>query len=390
MELFQKIFIDILHAAFFDRSIAIPSNFEWEKAVDLAKKHNIASILFYGSLNCNVPLNSEHMQNLHRLTLHSLTTSIRQAHEISQIEQAFERNCIEYMPLKGIVLKSVYPKPEMRTMGDADILIKLDQYPKIEKIMSELGFTFQQETNHELIWTKPSLFLELHKSIMTSYNKDLYSYWGDGWKFAKQGFKHCKYEMSEEDFYLFLFIHFTKHYRISGIGIKHLLDLWVYINAHPDLNWKYITNELKALNLLQFHKNISHTIDVWFKGKKENDITNLITNVIFSSGQYGSKETAIINRALQNGKKSALKIKLDSIFKSIFLPYHVMTEKYSLLKKLSFLLPIMWLIRCFDVFFHQNNRLKKYMQRIAHVSSSQITESTKMLHAVGLNFDSKE
>ncbi len=391
MEKFQKEFIGLIQAAFTDKKIDISSDFNWKKAVDLAKNHNIASILYYGAVNCNISKENDYMQELDYLTLQSIMTNTRQIYEIEQIEKAFEKESIDYMPLKGSVLKSLYPKPEMRTMGDADILIKLDQYPKIEKIMTELGFAYQFESDHELVWEKkPSLFLELHKSVMTSYNKDFYGYFGDGWKIANNVAGSYRYEMSLEDFYIYIFVHFTKHYRISGIGIKHLLDLWVYSNARPDLNLLYIENELKKMNLGKFHENVKRVINVWFNGAAETEITDLITNVIFNSGQYGSEDMAIINRALQNGNESALKIKLARLFGGIFLPYSSMKEKYAVLKKLPILLPIMWVVRCFDILLRQKLRLKKYMKKLNEIDSKKFKENEQALNAVGLDFNFEE
>lgn len=390
MDYFQKEFIGLIHAAFTGSPRDLSSNFDWRKAIDTAKKHNIASILFYGALNCNVSQDSEHMRELYHLNLQSLMISIRQMHEIEQIEDAFKKESIDYMPLKGAILKTVYPKPEMRTMGDADILIKLDQYPKIEKIVSQLGFEFQYESDHELVWKKPSLFLELHKRIMTTYNKDFYSYFGSGWKIANKVSNSSRYEMSAEDFYLYIFVHFTKHYRISGIGIKHLLDLWVYAKAQPGLNWKYIEDELDKLNLYTFYLNIAKTINVWFNEEDATEVTDLITNVIFNSEQYGSTGMATVNRALQNGKKSAWRIKFDKIFKAVFLPYQVMKKKYGILQKMPFLLPIMWGVRCFDVLFHHNKHLKQYVRSMNQIDAKQISDNQRALHFVGLDFPSKE
>lgn len=386
MDNFQKEFIGLIQSAFTCRASALSSDFDWVKAVDTAKKHNIAPIVFYGALNCGIPRETEHMQELHRLTLQSLMVSTRQTYEIEQIANAFEQDSIDYMPLKGVVLKPLYPQPEMRTMGDADILIKLDQYPEIEKIMARLGFSFQQETNHELIWEKPSLFLELHKSIMTTYNKDFYRYFGNGWKLANKIPDRCRYEMSAEDFYIYIFVHLTKHYRISGIGIKHLLDLWVYIQAKPDLDWGYITKELSEMNLAKFHQNVVDTIGVWFDDGEETEVTDLITNVLFNSGQYGSAEMSMVNRALQKGESSALKIKLKIAFASTFLPYKAMKEKYKILKKAPFLLPVMWAVRFFDVVFCQSERFKKYVKRMSRVSAKQLDENKRALYAVGLDF----
>lgn len=330
------------------------------------------------------------MEELYQSTLKSLIVSSRQMYEVEQIEKAFEAENISYMPLKGIILKNIYPKPEMRTMGDADILIRLEQYSRIKPIMEQLQFSFQYESDHELVWKKPALFLELHKSVMTTYNKDFYRYFGTGWEIAKSIPNISRYEMSAEDFYIFAFVHFTKHYRISGIGIKHLIDLWVYINAHSQLDWAYIEKELQKMHLSEFHVNVKKTIDVWFNGDAETDVTNLITNVIFNSGQYGSTEMAIINRSLQNGKDSVLRIKAERFFRSLFLPYSAMKEKYSILNKVPILLPFMWLIRCFEILLRDKVGIKHYFDRINQIDTAQITENKKALHAVGLDFNNNE
>lgn len=386
MDKFQKEYIGLLQAAFTEKTHVLFSDFDWTRAVETAKKHNIAAALFYGAVNCDVPQESEHMQQLHRLTLQSLMISNRQMHAIGQIERAFEREGIAYMPMKGLILKPLYPQPEMRTMGDADVLIKLEQYPEIEKIMSELGFVFRYESDHELVWEDPSLFLELHKSIMTSYNKDFYRYFGNGWEIANSVPNSCRYEMSAEDFYIYIFVHFTKHYRISGIGIKHLLDLWVYSRTNPNLDWKYITSRLEKMRLCEFHQNVRNTIAAWFNGGEETAVTDLITNVIFSSGQYGTAEMTMVNRALQKGKQSASRIKFDKLFASVFLPYQAMRKKYEVLKKVPVLLPLMWVVRCFDILFCQNVRFRKYMKSMKKIDTKQVRENKRALYAVGLEF----
>lgn len=390
MDKFQKEFISLIQSAFTEKANVISSDFDWEKAVRVAKKHNIASIIFYGAANCNVPQESEHMSQLFQSTLQSMSNDLRQTYEIEQIEAVFDKENISYMPIKGTILKKIYPKTEMRTMGDADILIKLEQYPQIERIMTELGFAYQYESDHELVWSKPALFLELHKSIMTSYNKDFYQYFGTGWGIAKQIGDSSRYEMSTEDFYLYIFVHFTKHYRITGIGIKHLVDLWVYANAHPEMNWAYLDSALKKLRLQKFHTNVQNTIRVWFEEDTDTEITDLITNVIFHSGQYGSADRAVVNRALQNGKDSAFKLKLYWYFKGLFLPYSTMKKKYRILEKLPILLPFMWIVRFFDILFHRKSDVKQYMQNMNQIDTEQVKENKRALHAVGLDFQMEE
>ena len=386
MEKFQREFIKILKAGLSGTKETISPNFDFDKAVQIAKRHNVTPVFYYGASNCDIPQETEYMQELRQLTLRNVLASERQMYEIQRIVKAFEAENIEYMLLKGTIFKSEYPKPEMRTMGDADILIKLEQYSKIQAIMQRLQYAFKGETDHELVWRKPSLLLELHKSIMTSYNKDFYNYFGTGWNIAKGIPGSSGYRMSEEDFYIFTFVHFTKHYRISGIGLTHLIDLWVYSCAHPEINWTYVEKELEKMHLSAFHANTQKTIAVWFEDAEETDVTNLITNVIFNSGRYGSAEKAIINRALQNGKKSAATMKISRIFSNVFPSYTVMAKKYPVLKKVPVLLPLRWIVRFFETIIGRRAIVKKFINETARIENADVKENEQALRLVGLEF----
>lgn len=387
MDQFKRDFIDILEAAFIQTSKCVNTDIDFEKAVKVANEHNITPILYYGAVNSNIPQDWDSMQLLQKRTLRCAMVSMRQMLEIERITKEFEKESVEYMLLKGTILKAIYPKPEMRTMGDADILIKQDQYSKIQTIMERLQYTFKYESNHELVWVKPTLFLELHKRIMTTYNKVFYEYFDSGWKLAHRVSGSCAYEMSVEDFYIFTFVHFTKHYRISGIGIKHVIDLWVYSNTHPEMNWEYVENELNKMHLLEFHANIKQTIAVWFENAAENDITELITNVVFNSGQYGTAEMTIINRALRDGENSALKAKVNSLLGNIFPAYEFMSSKYPILKKVPILLPVMWIFRVITTVIFRNNLVRKYLASVEKMDRVKIRENEKALRFVGLSFD---
>lgn len=389
MEKFYNDCVALIRAALTDKPASICAEFDWEQATELARKHNIAAVLFYGATKSGISQESPALQKLYQMTMHSTIASMQQMYEIERLQQTFEDAGIDYMPMKGTILKPMYPTPEMRTMGDADILIRMEQYPQIQALMEQLEYVFRGETDHELVWMHPSLFLELHKRIMTTYNKDFYRYFGTGWDIARPVPNTHRFEMSPEDFYLYIFVHFTKHYRISGIGINHLLDLWVYANG-VSLDWAYIQVELEKLHLGKFHSHVRDTLQAWFADGEETVETQLITNVIFQSGQYGTKEMTMVNRALQNGTDSAAKIKRQQWKQTIFLPLDQMQAKYAVLKKAPVLLPVMWCVRCVDVLLHHQARYKRFLGQIHRIDDKHISENARALHAVGLEFDQSE
>ena len=185
-----------------------------------------------------------------------------------------------------------------------------------------------------------------------------------------------------------MFVHFTKHYRVSGIGIKHLVDLWVYKKEKPLLDWQYIESELKKLHLHEFFENVEKTLDVWFNGAAETSETEIISDVVFGSGAYGDAGTAEVSKILRENKagKSVLRIKVSRWTKILFPSYDRMCEKYAFLKKIPILLPIMWVVRVFDIILFKHNRMSDYIKRQRQLTDKAAEKRREELNAVGLDF----
>lgn len=384
----QRRVIDIVYSALTGEKISLPEDFDFLKGVKTARRHKIEVMFYYGALNCGFGQDEPLIQELFTLVCGNIAVSEQQNYSIKEIFLAFDEQEIDYLPLKGVLLKNIYPKPEMRSMGDADILIKTEQYDKIRPIMVKLGYKKVTESDHEFIWKKNNINIELHKRLIPSYNKDYYSYFGDGWSLAKLK-NGTSYSMTDEDQLIYLFTHFAKHYRDAGIGIKHMTDLWVYRKSKPLLDEKYIKKELTALQLYGFYVNIINTLSVWFDGREDDEKTDFITDVIFNSGVYGTRDKHAISDAVKISK-STNKVKTRKFFRLIFPAYQGMCIKYPFLKKAPFLLPIMWIYRILMTILFKGDRIKAQAQAIDQMSAENINNYQQNLNYVGLDFNFKE
>ena len=390
MDNLQKNVISIITAALTNNPSILSENFDLAAGINIAKKHNILNIFYEGAIKSGISSNEPLLLALYNDLVKNVVIDLHQTSAAKILMDIFESEGIDYLPLKGLILKPLYPKTEMRTMGDADILIKIEQYPKIESILEKNGYTFKYESDHELVWTCSSLFLELHKSVMTSYNKDFYGYFGTGWSLAQRiSDGSSRYEFKNEDFYIYIFVHFTKHYRISGIGIKHILDLWVYKEAYPDMDWKYIIKILKQLHLYEFHSNILNVLNVWFNNKASDEKSDFITNVIFSSGQYGTFEMTNVNRAIRDSKNtgSIQKTKIKNFIATLFPSVSTLEKEYSVLKRLRILLPIIWVVRWFKIIIFKRKDIKHFVNNMKSIDEKTVNEHYSALQYVGLDFN---
>jgi hypothetical protein len=388
----QRGFISIIRSAVTGQPNILPEDFDLAAAAAIAKKHQIIPILFYGAQQCGISEKDPLMRKLFISTCQYLSVSERQMQEVERIFAAFEEESVDYMPLKGTLMKSLYPRQEMRPMSDADILIRYEQYEEIIKpLMEKLGFSEGRTSDNELVWERPCAYIELHRRLLPSYNKDYYAYYGDGWRLAKlqQG---TRYAMSDEDQMVFLFTHFAKHYRDAGIGIRHLVDIQVYLDKHPALDQGYIREQLRQLQLCEFYDNILKTLRVWFADEESDAVSDFITQMVFNSGVYGTEQAHALSDALKLSKKAgkSRKLRQRKLLAEIFPDYNYMCIRYPKLKGKKILLPVYWVLRLLDAVFHRGDKIRARRKKLDYISDENVSDYQQALNFVGLDFNFKE
>lgn len=382
---FEKDVISIINAALSGGAPTLSGELDLRRLYGFSKAMQITPLIVAGLEHTSGAFDSDDGKRLVKSAVAYSFYSEMQDYEITTIKKHFDAAGIEYLLLKGTVLRSIYPRKEMRLMSDADILIKEEQYAKISDIMTSLGYTEKLESDHELVWNKDGkVHIELHKRLVPSYNKDYYAYFGDGWRLAtvRDG---SEWKMSPEDCFVYIFVHYAKHYRDGGIGVKHVCDFYLYMNKYPSLDWKYIEKELSSLQLLRFWQNTKKLIDVWFGGYECDEKSAFLTHKIFSGNAYGTAEAHLLSQGLKISKKSK-NVRMKRLFMSIFPSYSTMQQKYRFLRKAPFLLPFAWGCRWISILFHPKKfaEQKKKMQTL---SNENITSYQNELDYVGIDFN---
>ncbi len=388
MNVTQQGIITLLKSAVTGQAYPLPAEFDLASAFRCINKHQMTALAYEGAVLCGVDQKLPAMQDLFHMYCRMLQISERQMAHFHSICRAFDEAEIDYMPLKGCRMKALYRKPELRTMGDVDILIRVSQYDKIRQIMEKLGFQEFGESDHELIWEAPGLQVELHKRLVPSYNKDYYTYYGEGWQLAKVKDGTC-YAMTREDQMVYLLTHFAKHFRDGGIGCRHVVDLWVFRQANPGLDEQHIEAELDKLQLTQFYRNTRRLIGCWFADGAEDATLAFMTEYIFASGSWGQLESRAVSKTLRESTDSPLKFsgKLVYLIHLMFPPVQVLERKYTVLQKLPWLLPIVWLIRPFYKALFDRNNLDNRKREYNAVNQKALHQRQEMLNSVGLDYN---
>ena len=391
MNITQNGIITLLKSAVTGESFPIPEGFSLEEAYQIIKKQGLVTLAYEGAVRCGIARTEPVMQEMFRDYYGVLLRSERQMAKVNTLLQEFDKAGIDHLPFKGCIMKQLYPKPELRVMGDADILIRLDQYEKIKPILLSLGFEMKQESDCEMTWISGDLYLELHICMIQPSQRDVYGYFGDGWGRAIH-LQNYRYGFSAEDMYVYLFTHFVKHYRCGGIGCRHVVDLWMFRQANPDMDTRYVHRELEKLHLAQFHENCIRLQDAWFGEGQSDEVTEFIAKRIFSGGSWGNAKDYHIFVELSKMTKPA-KIKNSRFRYAIhimFPPRWQMRNLYPVLDRCPLLLPIMWVARGMKVLLFKREKFGAVINTGRIIDDDAMNAHQEALRMVGLEWRGQE
>lgn len=285
--------------------------------------------------------------------------------ERTAIMDDFEKQGIWYMPLKGSVLKDLYPENGMREMSDNDVLFDADKQAQSKEIMLSHGYTVEHYgvSNHDVYMKPPVLNFELHTALFGSAHAEpLYRYYTDTRRLLHkdEGDKYG-YHFTDEDFYVFMTAHEWKHYNSGGTGIRSLLDCYVYCKVKGDvLDWKYITEQCKMLEIADFEQERRALAVKVFSTDTLPDLTESELEMLvyyITAGTYGTFDNAI-------KKKLKDQTKLSFWVHSVFIPRKQMSASVPFTAKSPLLYPVGVVWRCGRVLIKRRDRLKQTIKAV--------------------------
>ena len=119
----------------------VPVGLNWEKLVKLSNEQQVYSTIAPVINKINIPV--EQAQELTFYTQNELVRMIAMKNELEQIEKELDALKIDYMLLKGSVIKLCYPKQKMRQMSDVDILYHEKDRERLVSMMKKRGFLLE-------------------------------------------------------------------------------------------------------------------------------------------------------------------------------------------------------------------------------------------------------
>ena len=380
----QKCFISLIRNVVIGTDLT--DDFELCDLVELyklSKKQDMAHIIAYGlKENSLIDLNSDLWKKYYnKQYLMAQFRVMNLDNECKKVCDVLEDAGIDHIPLKGAVIRPLYPEPWMRTSCDIDILVHEEDIRKAEAVLVEKldcdvksdGYLYGHD---DQIKTTNGFVIELHFILSESKDAALPCL-NDVWDYTiLNNDKSHQYKMNNEMLYIYHIYHASKHFRYGGCGVKTILDTRI-INHKLGLTTSNCGDLIAESGLLKFAQAMEAISEKWFSGVENDDYIEL-EDYIFSGGVYGGENHVSAKQTKADSKS------FKYTFQRAFPSYDFMCERYCQLRGKPLLLPYYWFKRIATAFGKKDGKRTKAEIKTAWLEKEKSKQIKAMFDELGL------
>lgn len=276
---------------------------------------------------------------------------------IKKLNTLLNENKIKHIFLKGTRLKPLYEETYQRGMGDIDILVEADQLKVVENLFKKENIKLDSRSPaHDYYLTIDKEAIEIHPRLYNDFNPKYKPLFNRVWTDSIL-INQYEYQLEPTFELLYLMNHLAKHLTSSGIGLRSLLDISIYLDHYEskikkDLLYQY----LKETDMTAYFQTLLYLNQTFFdKDTSLKDQTFSLTDeqvtriksYIMTSGIHGKGSN--FNDMTPRLVKEKSKFKV--LFKAAFPSYKDLKVMYPLLGKCFLLYPVFIILRLFKLVF---------------------------------------
>jgi len=355
----QQLFLDAVKNSVHGTKLeSIPQDIDCDELLRISKTQEMKAILATQIL----PLlkNKEKYKSIVADCYSSYASAMYTYHNrfaiIKKIDEEFTKAHIPYFVFKGTEIASFYDQPELRTMGDSDVLVHEEDRQRAGEAFANIGMTCQCNGENEWIYYYKDMEFELHCRLMNEDEVGNYASHKDfmnrRWNYSTSSNASVRYHLDLSYHFVFLLLHLRKHFINSGVGFRQFMDVAV-MQLKCNLDWKWIEEKLTEHGIVDFAKTCFALIERWLEigfpisANLDDEFYTEATEAIIANGVFGfdneDNKTNYIKLQLKRDKTYKIKNALAVAFPS----YETLRgiSDYKFINGKPWLLPITWLYR---------------------------------------------
>ncbi len=370
----EQFFLQVLRDHVHGRDTAPPPDgLNWDRLARLAHSQQVSGIVY---VQCRAWLrDSEAVRTqLHEEFYSAVYYAVSRREDIRALETAFTAADIPFLLVKGAEVQSCYPVPQLRTMGDTDVLIHPRDRARADALLKAQGYTCTVECPAVWSYRRGPVKYEVHDHMIYEPvigDVDYAAYFERAWEHVRPLADSSRVQLDESCHFLYLITHTAKHLVNKGYGFRPFLDLvFLCRSAGERMDWTWIAQELRALRLERFAQVCAGLCERWFavrlpmeKAEIRADFFRSATEKMLRDGIFGQEnseenQVAAVTKAL---RRAALPYPLFAArltVQRLFPSYRDMREIpwYAFVDGRPWLLPAAWVYRFGYVLRHKSAR----------------------------------
>ena len=234
---------------------------------------------------------------------HALANNAKISFEEQKIFSALEEAGVPCAVLKGSASAQYYPKPELRSRGDIDILAQSGRFEDAAGVLTGNGFIANGEINPEakhVEFKKNGVEIELHSRFFEAGEQNALLYSAIG------GIKKGGIPMLPDTENGLVMLHHIQYHLRFGIGLRQFIDWFMFVNSVlSDELWRGGFEELAekfglgtlaktaaklGVQLGLIERKITWCVDV------EDELCKMLLEQVLRNGNFGYKESDIARK----------------------------------------------------------------------------------------------
>lgn len=392
---------------------------QWNHLFVLASRHSLLAAVYdvVGKTPAFLQLSAEFRGQIKMQAMQSVMQQVTRTALFLADEKELEKTGVQPLVMKGIVCRSLYPKPDLRPSGDEDLLIQAKDFAAVDAYFIKKGFVrdkewagsgdtevwkremgdlpkkpqqsekpYDSETDaipEEMGYIHPQTgaFYEIHTSLF-SRNSSAYGYLNHAFSNV---FEHPSqievqgqtiYTLEETRHLFYLLCHSFKHFLHGGVGIRQICDMVQMIRAYGSkIDWKLFWRLCEQYHMTCFCINLldigerylgfsyeeSGAVRCTKKIRPDSEalLTDILDAGVFGKSSAGRIHSANITLyAAENGANER-KTGTGGVWKSLFPESSYIRNTYPYAAKHPCLIPAAYAQRIFKWIWEQKSRNEK-------------------------------
>lgn len=340
----------------------LPEELTWEEVYQEASRQSLEAMVLAG-VEPQIREKPELLSVWRKRRDADLVQALTQISEQERVLAAFSQAGIPVLRVKGSALRELYPRPEYRQMSDVDLIVAPPDMERADALLCTLGYQTEQkerrQSNEVSYFLPPYMSIELHDNPVERVDPRMVYYENIWTKTEPEATMPGVYHLRTEDEYLYLLAHFLKHYETAGVGIRQVMDVYLFRCAYGSrMDADYLAQESRALQLEPVRSEVEQLADHWF-GKTDvqeasNEAVEKMGRFCILAGIYGNQYTRRSNM-IQKEQQKGGGWKLRYIWRRLFPPMNEFQMRYPKVRSAPWLYPFYWLQRLFNPVYWKKN-----------------------------------